>query len=140
MQTESSTETTVLVADDEPLVLSVVERVLQSSGYDVLVAENGIRALQVAETHPGPVHILLTDLKMPDLDGVSLAKLLRRVRPDVRVILMSGCFDRSLKAHEGWTFLQKPFAPGALLETARLVLRKEPEPLADMPEIDAWLR
>lgn len=116
MQPESSIQTVVLVADDEPAVLSVIERVLLRFGYTVLTAVNGVQALQVAETHPGPIDILLTELEMPELDGVSLAKNLRNVRTDVRVVIMSAHFDRSLKEHKCWATLSKPFTVSALLD------------------------
>lgn len=139
MHDQRFAQTIVLVAEDEPFIRSVVERVLQGSGYVVLAAEDGMRALQIAQAHVGPLHVLLTDLKMPELDGVSLAKRLRHIRPDVRVILMSGSFDRPTHARGGWTFLQKPFAPGALLETVRSALGKDVWPLDDVPEAELWL-
>ncbi len=139
MHAEPFTQTIILVSEDEPLIRSFVERALQCFGYVVLAAGDGMQALQLAEAHVGPVHILLTDLKMPEVNGVALAKQLRQRRPDVRVILMSGNFGRVPNQRDGWTFLQKPFAPGALLETVHSVLAKDVRPLAEVPEVEALL-
>jgi CheY-like chemotaxis protein len=80
---------TILVCDDEQSLRRFVRTILTRHGYRVLEAKNGKQALVVAEAHDGPIHLLLSDVTMPELDGPGLAEQLRAVRPDVRVVLMS---------------------------------------------------
>ena len=139
MQTAKAPETTILVADDEAFMRSLVERTLQRSGYQVLLAEDGDQALELAQSHPGEIKILLTDVRMPNMDGLCLAKKLRQIQPEVRVILMSGYFDQSLQSHEGWTFIRKPFAASMLQEIVRGALDQPVAPLDDLSEANGWL-
>jgi PleD family two-component response regulator len=81
---------TVLLVDDEPVVVSVLAKVLTLHGYTVLVAEDYYTALQAAESHAGRIDLLLTDIALPGLNGCELARKLLRVRPELRVLLMSG--------------------------------------------------
>ena len=104
---------TILVADDEPAVLAHVERVLTTHGYRVLQAADGVEALEVAARHSGPIHLLLTDVAMPRLDGHELHRTLHRQRPETRTLFMSGHLDRRL--HAGAAFLPKPFVVSALV-------------------------
>jgi two-component system, cell cycle sensor histidine kinase and response regulator CckA len=105
---------TILVCDDGRSLRRLVFWFLTKHGYQVLEAQNGRHAMEVAQAYTGPIHLLLSDVQMPELDGPGLVERLRAVRPEVRVILMSawggwlGC--------EGCPFLPKPFAPGALLK------------------------
>jgi two-component system, cell cycle sensor histidine kinase and response regulator CckA len=104
---------TILVADDEPAVLAHVERVLTTHGYRVLQAADGVEALEVAARHSGPIHLLLTDVAMPRLDGHELHRTLHRQRPETRTLFMSGHCDGRL--HAGAAFLAKPFVVSALV-------------------------
>ena len=104
---------TILVADDEPAILAHVERVLTTHGYRVLQAADGGEALEVAARHSGPIHLLLTDVAMPRLDGHELHRTLHRQRPETRTLFMSGHLDRRL--HAGAAFLPKPFVVSALV-------------------------
>lgn len=112
---------TVLVAEDEKGVRSVVERVLRAKGYNVLSAGSGEEALALAQEMEGKIDLLLTDLVMPHMSGTELAAQL----PDVDVVYMSGYSDDVLTKQgvpsEG-TYLQKPFSPEALLNKVRDVL------------------
>ena len=74
--------------------------------------------MAVAEAHDGPIHLLLSDVMMPELDGPGLAEQLKAVRPDVRVVLMSA----EWVSDGGGPFVQKPFLPGALVSTIRRAL------------------
>jgi two-component system, cell cycle sensor histidine kinase and response regulator CckA len=117
---------TVLVVEDVAAVRAVTREMLRRSGYHVLVAADGRAALQVAATHEGPIHLLLTDVVMPDLSGRDLAERLTEVRPDVKVIFMSGYTDDAVVRHgilqEGIAYLQKPFTPRSLSAKVRSVL------------------
>ena len=117
---------TILLAEDEPAVLTLAARVLQSGGYTVLQARDGVEALEIQQAHPGHIDMLITDVVMPRLGGAELAQRLRKSRPNTRVIYMSGYTDnktvRDMMANKEVAFLRKPFTPSALLELARRVL------------------
>ena len=117
---------TVLVVDDEPAVRVVTKRILQRSGYAVLEAAGGVEALDALREHPGPVHLLLTDVIMPDMNGREVAREVRGQRPGIRVVYMSGYSPEAI-AHdglldEGAAFVRKPFESGLLLQTVRRAL------------------
>jgi two-component system cell cycle sensor histidine kinase/response regulator CckA len=94
--------------------------------YRVLAAGDGAEALQVSREYDGPIHLLLTDLVMPDMNGRELAEQLRLQRPEMRVLYMSAYADRPLvkeiTGDEGATFLAKPFTVESLVEKVRAVL------------------
>ena len=116
---------TVLLVEDEPMVLDLGSRVLRSHGYRVLVASNATEALQVAREHAGTVDLLLTDVVMPGMPGPELAARLEQVTPGLRVLYVSGYADDSvarLGTEEGISFLAKPFTGEALAARVREVL------------------
>jgi two-component system cell cycle sensor histidine kinase/response regulator CckA len=123
---------TVLVVEDEEGVRSLTCRVLHTYGYTVLEAENGGEALLIAEQHPAPVHLLLTDVVLPRMSGLKLAERLVRTQPDLRILYMSGYTDGSIVNHldPGTAFIQKPFTPDALAQKLREVLDS---PAASVP-------
>jgi DNA-binding response OmpR family regulator len=92
------------------------------------VAANGKMAMEIAKAHDGPIHLLLSDVMMPELDGPKLADQLRAVRPNVRVIFMSGYSAELLLTYE-CGFIQKPCLPSALVRTVRDTLAQPPKPL-----------
>lgn len=112
----------ILVVDDEDFVRDVIARVLQHTGFKVLTAADGQEALKVFAAEPEGISAVVLDLTMPRLDGLELLRLLRRLRPDVRVLLMSGYSDQEIATRVGGErlpgFLQKPFRNADL--TARL--------------------
>ena len=117
---------TVLVAEDENRVRDVAVSMLEMQGYTVLAAESGAEALRVASEHPGPIHVLLTDVVMPDLGGRALAEAVRGRWPGIRVLYMSGYTDDAVirsgvEAARDW-FIQKPFTPLSLARRVRELL------------------
>jgi PAS domain S-box-containing protein len=114
---------TILVAEDEASIRSLAREILAAQGYEVLEAAGVDQALQVAESHPGPIHLLLTDVIMPGGSGVDLAETLLVRRPGLRVVYMSGYADRAVQTDApGVAFLQKPFAPVLLARRVRATL------------------
>jgi signal transduction histidine kinase/CheY-like chemotaxis protein len=117
---------TILVVEDETPVRALVAEMLQASGYTVLMAADPAAALELSDRHPGPIHLLLTDVVMPEMSGPELRQRLKSLRPRTRVLYMSGYTDEALGRHgvlEPGTFLlQKPFSIGALGQKVREVL------------------
>jgi two-component system cell cycle sensor histidine kinase/response regulator CckA len=117
---------TILVVEDEPAVRELVRKVLERYGYRVLVAATPHEALKLATSHGDPIHLLMSDVVLPEMSGRSLAGQIVARRPDVRVIYMSGYTDNAIVHHgvldPDTPFLQKPFTPEALARKVRAVL------------------
>ncbi|HXU44421.1 MAG TPA: ATP-binding protein [Thermoanaerobaculia bacterium] len=114
---------TVLLVEDEEKVREVVRRILAARGYLVLEAGSGAAALELAASFAGPIDLLLTDLTMPGLKGTELAAQLLEVRPDLRVLYMSGFRDEAQPAGTPTPpWLQKPFSSQVLARTVRAAL------------------
>jgi DNA-binding response OmpR family regulator len=116
----------VLVAEDDPMLLHLVERTLRSFGYRVIGVESAMAARERSRSEPGAIDILLTDTVMPVLDGKKLYRSLVSERPDLAVLFMSGYPLDELVRRELLTevdpFLQKPFTPTMLAERIRDIL------------------
>ena len=107
---------TILVVEDEPGILGLVQSILETAGFRVLTARNAEEAKAVAEGFPKTVHLLLTDVMMPDVSGPELADELKKLRPEMEVILMSGHADGAIHVRNRcWRFLRKPFVSSVLL-------------------------
>lgn len=117
---------TLLVAEDEDLVRDLVRSVLTEKGYEVLTAQDGEESLRIGQSHDGPIHLMLTDMVMPHMSGPEVAKRLAPVRPDMKILYMSGYAEDSGNGDEegmgGEAFLQKPFRPEALVRKVRELL------------------
>jgi len=116
---------TVLVVDDEVEIQDLLKTTLTASGYVVLGATSASEAMQVAMEHPGPIHLLLTDIVMPGISGVTLAERLTELRPGLATVFVSGYGDFSAGAGTsgaGWHLLEKPFTPDMVAQTIRRVL------------------
>jgi len=120
---------TILLVEDEDIVREVAARILRNQGYTVLEAKNGEQALALCAEHDCAVHLLLTDVVMPQMSGQELARRVAALRPDVRVLYTSGYSDtimtRQASEVKG-VFLQKPFTVRELLGKVREVLDREP--------------
>jgi len=119
-------EETILLVEDEQMVRELVRQLLVQQGYTVLTASGGAEALGHSQRHPGPIHLLLTDVVMPQMSGRELAIFLASSRPDTRVLYMSGYTDDAIFHHgvlePGTAFIQKPFTPETLEASIRQVL------------------
>ncbi|RZU54307.1 PAS domain S-box-containing protein [Krasilnikovia cinnamomea] len=117
---------TILLVEDEPDLREATARILTRAGYHVLAAAGGEAALHIAETHPGPIHLLLTDVIMPKMMGNEVAARLHRRRPDTPVLYMSGYAQPVLTEHgrlpAGVTIIEKPFTRQHLLDRLHDVL------------------
>jgi two-component system, cell cycle sensor histidine kinase and response regulator CckA len=117
---------TILVAEDEPGIRRIAERILTGAGFDTLVAASGPEALDIARGHEGAVDVLLTDVVMPQMSGVQLADLLKREHPGLETIFMSGYPDQMLSARgvleETHSYLHKPFTASELLDEVERAL------------------
>ena len=118
---------TILLVEDELAIRRLIRRRLEILGYTVLRARNGKEALAVARTHTGDIHLLLSDVVMPEMDGFELAEQLSDVRPDTKVLFITGEVDRSVTVRgglkqSGRSFIVKPFTAQALEEGIRAVL------------------
>jgi signal transduction histidine kinase len=122
----SGTET-ILLVEDEQMVLKLARQILATQGYRVLEAKNGEAALRMCAHDQGPIDLLLTDVIMPEMSGPELAERLHRLRPELRVLFMSGYTDDAIVHHgvleEGANFIQKPFAPDVLARKVRQILK-----------------
>jgi CheY-like chemotaxis protein len=123
------TETLLLVEDDDA-VRALVRDILASYGYNVLAAGNPLEAFSVAEQHTGPIHLLVTDVVMPQMSGRALAERLGALRPGIAALYISGYADKAIVDHgileAGTPFLAKPFTPDALARSVREVLDRSP--------------
>lgn len=80
---------TILVVDSTPTVLDAIVAILKTAKFNVLTANSGHEALEVATNHPGPIHLLLADVQMPDMTGPDLGDILHAPRPNIRIMFMS---------------------------------------------------
>ncbi|MCM3877791.1 MAG: PAS domain S-box protein [Thermoanaerobaculia bacterium] len=117
---------TVLAVEDEDAVRRIVKIALESAGYRVIEARDGPEALEAARRHTGAIHLVVTDVVMPEMSGRELVERIVKDHPDVRILYMSGYTDDAVMRHgiveSGVAFLQKPFSPLALARKVREVL------------------
>jgi two-component system, cell cycle sensor histidine kinase and response regulator CckA len=133
----------VLLVEDEDNIREPACEILEGRGYTVLAARNGAEALELAARHAGPIHLLVSDVVMPGMNGRQLAVEISHVRPEAKVLLMSGYPEPAVEGmadgmasgeaagqepFPAWTLLQKPFPPRLLLDRIREVLDHSPPP------------
>jgi CheY-like chemotaxis protein len=117
---------TILLAEDNELVRQLTRSILERKGYKVLVAKGGREALSAAERHDQPIHLLLTDVVMPELNGRELYAKAVKAHPELKVLFMSGYTDNVIAPSgildDGTAFIQKPFSVQALARKVREVI------------------
>jgi signal transduction histidine kinase/ActR/RegA family two-component response regulator len=120
---------TILIAEDDEMVRSLVKETLIRQGYEVLDAAGPVEAQKIADSHRGLIHLLITDVVMPKINGRDLAARLARRRPQMKVLYMSGYTDGAVVNNgilrKEVAFLQKPFTPAALADKVREVLEEK---------------
>jgi CheY-like chemotaxis protein len=124
---------TVLVVEDNDLVRNLTREALQQYGYRVIEAPNGELALKISREYPQVIHLLLTDVVMPGINGRELAEKLLVLRPDMKVLFMSGYTDNAIVQYgilePGLSFIEKPFSPDLLAGRVHQVLNNRPDSL-----------
>jgi two-component system, cell cycle sensor histidine kinase and response regulator CckA len=116
----NNSKQTVLIVDDDPQILRLVEKMLRPRGVQVLLSPRPSEALRICETQP--VHLLITDIVMPEMDGHKLADRVLKLHPNARVLMISGHPRNSSGKSPHVRFLKKPFFPSMLLEALRELL------------------
>ena len=117
---------TILIVEDDAALLQVTHRSLAGSGYVILAAHGPVEAIQISDNHLGPIHLMVTDVIMPGMSGAQLAARLSPLRPEMKVLYVSGYTDDTIVHHgvlaAGLSFLQKPFSPKTLARKVSEVL------------------
>lgn len=125
-QSPAATDLAVLLVDDDPAVLQLVSEMLAHEGFTVLEAQDATQALELCRQYHGPIHLLVTDYAMPDMNGRELSSCIRSLRPNIRTIYISGLgrsfvLQGSPLEHRAG-FLQKPFTYEELVDKVRDLL------------------
>jgi two-component system, cell cycle sensor histidine kinase and response regulator CckA len=114
---------TILVVDDIDIVLNAAVAILKTANFNVLQANSGLDALVLAADYPGRIDLLLSDVQMPGMTGPDLGATLKKSRPHLHVMFMSGFPGGDLLVlNYGWSYIEKPFVPTKLLEMVTSVL------------------
>lgn len=120
---------TILVIDDEAAVLRVASRILQRNGFEVLGAEDGQSAMELVRKHSDRIDSALTDIGLPDMNGVELASMIRNLLPEIPVVYMSGRTDEEVldevARQESAGYIEKPFTVEGLLEAVHTTLARQ---------------
>jgi two-component system, cell cycle sensor histidine kinase and response regulator CckA len=116
----------ILLVEDEEMVRRLAREILESQGYKVMEAQDSNDAISICQREKGPIHLLLTDVVMPQMGGRELASSLVHLHPEIRVLFMSGYAEGAIAPsefmEEGMTFIQKPFTPSDLIRKVRALL------------------
>jgi CheY-like chemotaxis protein len=110
---------TILVVEDDTSVRRYLQMALRIQGYAILEADGSEKALQISDSHAGDIHLLISDVNMPGMNGMQLAELLGARRPGIKVLLLSGYPEEDIREYgikANTAFLQKPFTPTELTD------------------------
>jgi two-component system, cell cycle sensor histidine kinase and response regulator CckA len=121
---------TLLIVENEAAIRNLLEMALRKTGYTVLTAESGRKALAIVREHPGTIHLLISDVAMPEMDGPELVKQALTIRPEMRTLFMSGYMDEAPDDRglppTNVNFIQKPFSPRVIAQKVREILDASP--------------
>jgi CheY-like chemotaxis protein len=123
----ASASGTILLVEDEESVRKLTKQLLQTEGYNVLEAANGPEALECISMHVGQIDLMITDMVMPGMHGRELAIRVRRLRPGIKLLYISGYADSNLAIDDRSKILEKPFTPDELSDTVRVILSEHHE-------------
>lgn len=122
----SARTVTVLIVEDEEMLLELLKAVLEEHGYRVLTAKDGLEAIDVFSSHKDEITLVISDMGLPKLGGWDAFQKMREIRGDAKVILASGYFDYNLKAEMvkagAFDFIQKPYDVNALIKTIQKLI------------------
>ena len=127
MTGEPQSAPTILLVEDEPSIRSLIRRMLEGAGYDLIVAKSGDEALALANDHTGAIDLLVTDVVMPRMNGFELGGYIGGAHPETSVLFVSGYAEDSSSVRKGLrtagqAFLLKPFTRDALLGKIKEIL------------------
>jgi CheY-like chemotaxis protein len=106
---------TILVVEDDPELRTLLEIMFEARGYHLLIAEDGRAGWELAKAHQGPIDLLLSDIVMPHMTGMELARRISKTRSETKVVLTSAYHQSVLLIDPNWTFVPKPYAPKMLI-------------------------
>jgi two-component system, cell cycle sensor histidine kinase and response regulator CckA len=118
----------ILLVDDDVVLRNLVRHTLEIAGFQVMAAAHGGEALELSRTYPEHIDVLVTDIDMPEMDGISLAEHVRRERPDTRVLVISGGTEAASIQKLELPFVPKPFLPEFLIEEIKKLIASMPNP------------
>jgi hypothetical protein len=122
---------TILVVDDEPMALKLVQTILEKRDFEVLASTSATQAIKIFEAQRDRIELLISDIVMPEMDGTKLAGRLVAMNPDLPVLFMSGFLTESeiadTSAISQYAFIRKPFRPSTLVQAVRTMLTGEDE-------------
>lgn len=121
IETTKNSPPTIVLVEDEDQVRALCAMVLRKAGFSILEAKNGKEAVELVDSITIPIVLLLTDVRMPEMNGKEAADLILQRLPNLSVIFMSG-YTSEIQIERGPNFLQKPFTPLGLKETVNSVL------------------
>jgi hypothetical protein len=123
----------ILVAEDDVVVRNLVNRILTRAGYLVLIACDGVEAMEASDRYRGRIDLLISDVTMPRLGGVELVEQLRASRPGLKALLISGRTSSEVAGNPMFDFLAKPFLPADLIARIDGILAPNPPGVSDPP-------
>jgi two-component system cell cycle sensor histidine kinase/response regulator CckA len=122
---------TILVVDDEPMALKLVQSILEKRGFEVIASTSPKQAVELFEEQPDRIELLISDVVMPEMDGTKLASRLVEVNPELPVLFMSGFVTESeisdTSAIAQFAFIRKPFRPSTLVQAVQKMLTGDDE-------------
>jgi DNA-binding NtrC family response regulator len=124
----------ILLVDDDVKVRNLIRIMLKKEGYDILTGSDGYEALELSRAHVGTIDLLLTDVDMPRVNGISAYRQIVAERPSIKVLFMSGDKSSQFKFPEPWPFLAKPFHAEALRSKLNEILQ-EPAANHENPKV-----
>lgn len=126
----------ILLADDDVMIRNLVRTSLERTGYKVLIAADGREALELSQAHEDPINLLILDVEMPNLDGLSTYRQISLKRPYIKVLFMSGRISSQLALPSSVPFLHKPFEMSSILKKVNDLLPIEPPELKVVLVVD----